>query len=260
VVINNRNARRRKKRQHPHSYSKRKSKSYNTEEEAVPSDKTSNQEHIKYISEPESTSEESDSDDVSTSESSENWPLLVLTSPQDRNETSGVRVSKRTGTAGGKTSNHSTAGRTSLQNTSQIQSHSSPRDSHSSSTGVSSHQSSTIAEFHTPLSSFKETDCTGKTQVSDLEGRRLQVSDDTAPNLHTVLQYQQHGRRNTHGTEIPPDGDNSFQRHGRQAHVLQQQPSRDADSLEDDDHEAYLTAPSESQDKCQKRDAKLHRV
>jgi hypothetical protein len=260
VVTNNRNARRRKKRQHPHSSSKRKSKSYITEEEAIPSDKTSKQECIKYISEPESTSEESKSDNVSTSESSESWPLVVLTSPQDRNEMSRARVLNRTGTAGSTTSDQSTAARTSLQNTSQIQSGSSLTDSHSLSTGVSSHQSSTSTEFYTPPSSFKETDCTGNTQVLDLEGRTLQVSDDTAPNIYTVLQYHQHGRDNTHGTEIPSDGDNGFQHHSRQAHIAQQQLSRHADSLENDDHEAYLTAPSESDDKCQKGDAEFHQV
>jgi len=259
VVSKDRNARRRKKRQHPHSYSKRKFKSYLNEEEAGPSHKTSNQERIKYISESESTSEEGNSDDVSTSESSENWPSLVLTAPQDRNEMSRSRTLERTGPADSKTSNRSTDGRTSLQNIPHIHSDSSLTDSHSSSTGVGSHeQSSTSTEFCTPPSSF-ETDCTGKTQMFDLEGRTLQVTDNTAPNLHTVLQYR-HSRDNTHGTEIPSDEDNGFQHHGRQAPLPQQQMSYHAESLENDDQEAYITPPSESDDECQKGDAEFHQV
>jgi len=254
VVSEDRNVRRRKKRQHAHSYSKRKFKSYVTEEEAIHSDKISNQECIKYISESETTSGESNSDNVSTSESSEKWPSLILTSPQHRNEMSRSRILKRTGSAGSKTSNHSTAGRTSLQNISQIHSDSSLTDSHSSSTGVSRHeQSSTSTEFYTPPSSFKESDCSGKTQVLDLEGRTLQVSDDTPQNLYTVLQqYHQHGSDNTHGTETPSDGDNGFQHHSQQAEIAQQQLSYHAESLEDDEHEAYFMPPSEADNECQK--------
>jgi len=96
--------------------------------------------------------------------------------------------------------------------------------------------------------------------VLDLEGRKLHVSDDTAPDLHTVLQYHQHSRDNTHGTEIPSDGDNGFQHHSQQAHTPQQQPSRHADSLQNDDHEAYLKAPSGSDDECRKGDAEFRRV
>jgi len=255
VVSMDRNARRRKKRQHPHSYSKRKFKSYVTE------DKTSNEECIKYISESETTSEESNSDNDSTSESSEKWPSLVLTSPQDRNKMSRSRILKTKGPAGSKTSDHSTAGRASLQNIAQIHTDSSLTDSHSSPTGVSSHeQSSTPPEFYTPPSSFKERECTGQTQVLDLEGRTLQVSDNTAPNLYTVLQYYQHSRDNTHGTDIPSDGDNGFQHHSQQAHIPQQQLSHHADSLDTDEHEAYLTAPSESDDECQKGDAEFLQI
>jgi hypothetical protein len=249
VVSKDRSARRRKKRQHPHSYSKRKFKSYVTEEEAIHSDKTSNQECTKYISESaDSTSEESNSDNVSTSESSEKWPSLILTSPQDRNEMSRSRILKTTDSMGSKTSNHATVGRTSLQNISQIHSNSSLTDSRSSSTGVSRHeQSSTSTEFYTPPSSFKESDGSGKTQVLDLEGRTLQVSDDTAQNLYTVLQqYHQHSCDNTHGTETPSDGDNGFQHHSQQAEIPQQQLSYHTDSLENDEHEAYFTPPSEA--------------
>lgn len=261
VVSKERNVRQRKKRQHPQSYSKRKFKSCVTEEKGVPSDKTGNPECIKYISGSESTSEESDSDDVSTSESSEKWPSLVLTSPQDGNEISRSRTLKRTSSAASKTSNRSTVGRISLQNISQTHSDSSRTDSHSSSTGVSSHEeSSKSTEFYTPPSSFKEGDCTGKTHVLDLEGRILKVSDDTAPNVYTVLQYHQHSRDNTHGTEIISDGDNAFQHHSQQAHIPQQQLSYHTDSLENDEHEAYLTPASGSDDECQKGDAEFLQI
>ena len=261
VVSTARNASRRKKRQHPHSYSKRKFKSYVTEEEAVPSDKTSNQECTKYLSRSETASEESISDNASTSESSEKWPSLVLTSPQDRNDMSRLRILKRTGSPGSETSNHSTAERTSLQNISQIHSDSSLTDSHSSSTGVSSHeQSSTSTEFYTPPSSFKHTDCTDKTHVLDLAGRTLLVSDDTAPNLYNVLQYHQHSRDNTHGTEIPSYGDNGLQHQSQQEHIPQQQSSYHADSLENDEHEAYFTPPSESDDECQRGDGEFLQI
>jgi hypothetical protein len=93
--------------------------------------------------------------------------------------------------------------------------------------------------------------------VLDLEGRTLQLSDDTAPNLYTVLQYYQHSRDNTHGTDIPSDGDNGFQNHSQQAHVPQQRPSHHADSLDNVEHEAYLTAQSESDDECQIGDAEF---
>jgi hypothetical protein len=102
VVSTDRNARQRKKRQHPHSHSKRKFQSY------IAEDKTSNEECIKYISESETTSEESNSDNDSTSESSEKRPSPFLTSPQERNKTSRSRILK-TGPAGSKTSDHSTA-------------------------------------------------------------------------------------------------------------------------------------------------------
>lgn len=261
VVSEERYVRRRKKRQHPHSYSKRKFKSYVTADEATSSDKTSNQECIKYIPESETTSEESNCDNVSTSESSEIWPSLVLTSPHDSNDMSTSTTLKRTDSAGSKTSNHSTGGQTSLQNISQIHSDSSLTDSHSSSTGVSSHEQSSIStEFYTPPSSFKEADCTGKTQVLDLEGRTLQVSDSTAPNLYTALQYRQHGSDNTHGTETPSDGDNGFQHHSRQADMPQQQLSYHADSLENDENEAYFTAPSEADTESQEGDEEFLQI
>ena len=170
-------------------------------------------------------------------------------------------TSKRTDSAGSKTSNHSTGGQTSLQNISQIHSDSSLTDSHSSSTGVSSHEQSSIStEFYTPPSSFKEADCTGKTQVLDLEGRTLQVSDSTAPNLYTALQYRQHGSDNTHGTETPSDGDNGFQHHSRQADMPQQQLSYHADSLENDENEAYFTAPSEADTESQEGDEEFLQI
>lgn len=240
VVSTDRNASRRKKRQHPHSYSKRKFKSYVTEE-AVPSDKTSNQECTKYLSGSETASKESISDNASTSESSEKWASLVLTSPRDRNEMSRFRILKRKGSAGSETSNYSTAESTSLQNISQIHSDSSLTDSHSSSIGVSSHEQSSTS---TPPSSFKQTDCTDKTHVLDLEGGTLQVSDDTTPNLYNVLQYHQHSRDNTHGTEILSYGDNWYH----------------ADSLENDEHEAYFTAPSEPDDECQREDGEFLQI
>jgi hypothetical protein len=235
VVSEVEDARRRKKRQHPRSYSNRKFKSHVTEEKAARSDKTSNQECIEYVPESGTKSEESISDNASTSESSDNLPLLVLTSPQDRNEMYRSKNVEITGPAGSQTSDHPTAVRTSSQNISEIHSDSSQTDSHSSSTGVCSHEeSSSSTEFHTPPPSFKQTDCTG-----------------TTPNL-CVMQYHQHGRDNTQGTGIPPHGDNGFQHHGRQAHTPHRQLSYHTDSLGNYEHEAYFTASSESDDECQK--------
>jgi hypothetical protein len=89
--------------------------------------------------------------------------------------------------------------------------------------------------------------------VLDLEGRTLQVSYDTAQNLHTVLQqYHQHSSDNTHGTETPSDGDNGFQHQSQQAEMPQQQLSYHADSLENDEHEAYFMPASEADNERQK--------
>jgi hypothetical protein len=96
--------------------------------------------------------------------------------------------------------------------------------------------------------------------VLDLEQRTLQVSDNTAPNLCTVLQYHQHSRTNTQGAEIPLHGDNGFQHHGQQAHTPQRQLSYHTDSLENDEDEAYFTPPSESDDECQKGDTEVVQI
>jgi hypothetical protein len=96
--------------------------------------------------------------------------------------------------------------------------------------------------------------------VLDLEGRTLQVSDDTAPDLCNVLQYHQHSRDNTQGTEIPSHGDNGFQHHGQQAHTPQRRLSYHADNLENDEHVAYFTPSSESDDECQKGDAEFVQI
>jgi hypothetical protein len=218
--------------------------SHVTEEEAAHRDKTSNQECIEYVPESGTKSEESISDNASTSESSDNRPSLVLTSPQDRNEMYRSRNVEITAPAGRQTSDQPIAIRTSSQNISQIHSDSSQTDSHSSSTGVCSHEeSSSSTEFHTPPSSFGQTDCTG-----------------TTPNLCDVMQYHQHSRDNTQDTGIPPHGDNGFQHHGQQAHAPHRQLSYHTDSLENDEHKAYFTASSESDDERQKGDAKFAQI
>jgi hypothetical protein len=183
VVSKDSNSSRRKKRQHQRSYSKKKFKSDVTEAAAVPSETTSDQDCTKYLPESKTTSDKNISDNISTSESSEKWPLLA---PR-------LRISKRTGSAGSQASNHDTAGRTSSQNISQIHSDDSLPESYSSSTGVLSHsQSSTSTQFSSPSPSFKEcrTDNPHKTEIPSDEDNGFQYHSQQAHIPQQQLTYR----------------------------------------------------------------------
>jgi hypothetical protein len=118
VVSNERQTSRRNKRQHQSSCSKKKGKFDVTEEKAIPSEKTGEEDSTEYEYESKTSLEETSPYNVSTSESSDKQPSLVQTSAQDRNKTLKSRILKTAGSARSQTSNHDTAGRTSSQNSS----------------------------------------------------------------------------------------------------------------------------------------------